>query len=300
MTTTPDPTDLVYGVCPVDADCCSPFAGETAEILAQVLDQHVRMWHAEPTPTDPFAAAARHQGLDPVLATLRDAGIPHTLENTGGMCMAVEIVLSDDSRILVTAATERGDGTDTEDWIVYRYEGADEADDYNNAFSGTLPPADAVRTIRREQAAFALAIDLQSAGVATVSEYAELYDHCQLIGDHLEAVGLDADDDDCVDANHICDRADALLAFPKADARVDEVMAEYDRIVRRNRSEDWDTVALVAEDRDGDVMHEVLDVAAAMGIDVTRDEAGAWDAYEAAVDAYRASLRAEIAAGDGQ
>ena len=45
------------------------------------------------TYADACDAAATQQGLDPITDVLRGAGIPHTVDQTGGFCMCVNVPL---------------------------------------------------------------------------------------------------------------------------------------------------------------------------------------------------------------
>lgn len=70
-------------------------------------------------------------------------------------------------------------------------------------------------------------------------------------------------------------------------------LAAYDALIRRNRSEAWDTIALVAEDATGEVFGEILDSLPdhlSWRIDDMRVEA----AFRELVAAYRAFLAAEV------
>lgn len=70
-------------------------------------------------------------------------------------------------------------------------------------------------------------------------------------------------------------------------------LAAYDALIRRNRSDGWDTIALVAEDATGEVFGEILDSLPdhlSWRIDDMRVEA----AFRELVAAYRAFLAAEV------
>ena len=56
--------------------------------------------------------ATTHQGLDPIVDTLRAAGIPHAVDQTGGFCMVVNVPLNEGGTsylYLVDAAYQYGE-----------------------------------------------------------------------------------------------------------------------------------------------------------------------------------------------
>jgi hypothetical protein len=77
------------------------------------------------------------------------------------------------------------------------------------------------------------------------------------------------------------------------DEQVGEVIAEYDRIVRRNWTEFHDTLLAVATDDTGEVIHEVVGMAMSAGHYVTDAD---FDRLHLATTVYRALLRSELAA----
>lgn len=83
---------------------------------------------------------------------------------------------------------------------------------------------------------------------------------------------------------------------PATFADVPAIIAEYDRVVRANASEEWDTIKGVAEDRSGlyGVWGEVLDTADALGLDLEAAGPGVEEALQAATAAYQAILTIEV------
>lgn len=66
--------------------------------------------------------AAKDQGLDPVCEVLRETGIAHTIEQTGGFCMAVRVAVpGSEAWYGITAGDRRG-------YLVCRYADADDTD----------------------------------------------------------------------------------------------------------------------------------------------------------------------------
>ena len=63
--------------------------------------------------------AATDQGLDPALDALRGAGLPVTVEQTGGFCMVLAVYAEDRRYVMVTTQAEYdGDGPG---WLVCQY-----------------------------------------------------------------------------------------------------------------------------------------------------------------------------------
>jgi hypothetical protein len=68
--------------------------------------------------------AATAQGLDPIVDRLTVEGIPHSVQQTGGWVMVIEIPVADHTFIGVTA-----DAVQPGHWVVVRYaEGEDESE----------------------------------------------------------------------------------------------------------------------------------------------------------------------------
>jgi hypothetical protein len=89
--------------------------------------------------------AATAQGLDPIIERLNDAGIPHSVEQTGGWVMVIEIPVTDHTYIGVTA-----DAAQPDHWVVVRYADPEDVGEPLVASHGfEVPPESAIAAIQQ-------------------------------------------------------------------------------------------------------------------------------------------------------